>query len=330
MEAHHVGVRELDLSACHVNTLSDKINAVPGLRTSTAFFTFLRANLVLSPSAMSSCANTPILDAIPSHAYQHPHAPASPSPLSTNPPLTPIDDIPPLTLEPLHEDEDKRDGLHLVADSVAEMRQKANRNLVKHPICLAGLAASLTGIYQFSKGDPGLGIMLACGATMAYLLAIRLATNGYISLAEAMSWSWLLNHDTNVQDILLGARFNGELVATLVLRLQPSYSFPSTSSSRRKKSGSLTLKGGKGIIRAWTTKLKYRGQGIGRDLLAEAVRFTKEKCGKDAEVGFAKEHANSVMVLPETFNGGFRRDEVRAAKALETALADWEASRKKR
>lgn len=35
MEAHHVGVRELDLSACHVNTLSDKINAVPGLRTST-------------------------------------------------------------------------------------------------------------------------------------------------------------------------------------------------------------------------------------------------------------------------------------------------------
>ena len=45
MEAHHVGVRELDLSACHVNTLSDKINAVPGLRTSTGkfdqFFPFL-------------------------------------------------------------------------------------------------------------------------------------------------------------------------------------------------------------------------------------------------------------------------------------------------
>ena len=32
---HHMGVRELDLSACHVNSLSDKINAVPGLRTST-------------------------------------------------------------------------------------------------------------------------------------------------------------------------------------------------------------------------------------------------------------------------------------------------------
>lgn len=33
---HHIGVRELDLSACHVNTFADKINhAVPGLKTST-------------------------------------------------------------------------------------------------------------------------------------------------------------------------------------------------------------------------------------------------------------------------------------------------------
>lgn len=30
-----VAIRELDLSACHANTLSDKINAVPGLKTST-------------------------------------------------------------------------------------------------------------------------------------------------------------------------------------------------------------------------------------------------------------------------------------------------------
>lgn len=165
---------------------------------------------------------------------------------------------------------------------------------------------------------------------MSYLLAIRLATGGYINLAEHMSWSWLLNPENNAQDIVLGAKYDGNLVGALVLRLQPSYSFPSTSSSRRKKGGSLTLKGGKGIIRAWTTKLKYRGTGVGMDMLHEAVRFTKEKCGKDAEVGFAKEHANSMMVLPEMFNGGFRRDEVRAARALDDALAEWEASRKKR
>ena len=83
-------------------------------------------------------------------------------------------------------------------------------------------------------------------------------------------------------------------------------------------------------MRAWTTKLKHRGQGIGRDLLTEAVRVTKERCGKDAEVGFAKEHANSTMVLPSIFNGTFRRDEMRAAKALDAVVSDWENTRKKR
>ena len=34
-DPYHMGIRELDLSACHVNSLSDKINAVPGLKTST-------------------------------------------------------------------------------------------------------------------------------------------------------------------------------------------------------------------------------------------------------------------------------------------------------
>lgn len=30
-----VGIRELDLTACNPHTLSDKINSVPGLKTST-------------------------------------------------------------------------------------------------------------------------------------------------------------------------------------------------------------------------------------------------------------------------------------------------------
>ena len=52
-------------------------------------------------------------------------------------------------------------------------------------------------------------------------------------------------------------------------------------------------------------------------MLAEAVRITREKCGKDAEVGFAREHANSGMVLWEFFNGVFRKGERRTARALE-------------
>ena len=82
----------------------------------------------------------------------------------------------------------------------------------------------------------------------------------------------------------------------------------------------MSFRGGKGVIRAWTTRLRYRGKGIGRDLLDGAIRIVKDRCGKDAEVGFAQEHANSTMLLPAMFNGVFRRDEVRAAKALEKAL----------
>jgi len=333
---HHIGVRELDLSACHVNTFADKINhAVPGLKTSTAFFTFLRANLVLSPSAMSSCANTPNLDPItaPSSgimfngggntAARTGFPPSSPSPLAANPPLVPLDDIPPLSLETLDDPEDKVDGLHLVADSVAEMRQRASRSLVTHPVCLAGYSLGLAAAYNFSR-DAGTAITLACGVTMTYLLAIRYFTHGYVKQAEGMGWPWMKNPDGE-DDIIIGARFDDKIIGALVLRLEPN---PSLAGKRKGRNQ--TLRGGRGIIRAWTTKLKYRGEGIGNDLLQKAVRTTKEKCGKDAEVGFAKEHANSVMILPSMFNNGFRRDEIRATKALDSAIAEWEVSKRKR
>ncbi len=99
---------------------------------------------------------------------------------------------------------------------------------------------------------------------------------------------------------------------------------------RKNHHRAANLKGGKGVIRAWTTRLRYRGKGLGGDLLREAVRITKERCGRDAEVGFAREHANSTMVLPEMFNGTFRRSEMRAARALEAVLADFEGGRRKR
>ena len=68
---------------------------------------------------------------------------------------------------------------------------------------------------------------------------------------------------------------------------------------------------------------------MGRDLLAKAVRLAREKCGREAAVGFAQEHANSAVVLPEVFNGAFRKRERRATKALEEMLAGWEGKKKR-
>jgi hypothetical protein len=36
------------------------------------------------------------------------------------------------------------------------------------------------------------------------------------------------------------------------------------------------------------------------------------------------------MLLPNMFNKAFRRDEVRAAKALESAVAEWDATKKRK
>jgi hypothetical protein len=309
--------------------------------------TFLRANLVLLDSAMSSNVSTPTLG-------PHMIPPVSPSPLATNPPQTALnDDIPPLTLEILTERPDKAAALKLVADSIAQQRQQAAFNLVFHPLPLAGILAVLAAIYRYAwtqntQHDLGTALMLACGAVMTYLMAIRTFTSPYLQAAEDISWDFLTagrdgggGGSGEEEDLVFGTRYGSDIVGALVLRLErPSSSSDGSNgngggnsgSSRRKahsrQNSFKQLKGGRGVIRAWTTRLRYRGRGLGGDLLREAVRVTRERCGKDAEVGFAKEHANSVMVLPEMFNRPFRKGEMRAAKALEKVLGEWDGRRR--
>ncbi|KAK1988663.1 acetyltransferase [Colletotrichum cereale] len=330
---HHMGIRELNVSNWHShNALTDTFNhAVPAIKTSAAFFTFLRANLVLNPSAMSS----PVLQPTTGAAHNS-HRPAAPSPLATSRTLEPLDDIPPLSLEVLSTRKDKAEALRLVADSIAQQRQQASYALVFHPVPLAGLALSLAVAYQYSYGrqrDIGMALTLFSGVIMSYLLAIRWVTSGYLPLAEQMTWSFIRPHpdaSPDEEDLVLGTRFGSEIIGALVLHLEPAIPLAATtfSSKRRNKAGS--FRGGKGIIRAWTTKLRYRGKGVGTDMLDEAVRIARERCGKDAEVGFALEHANSQMVLPEFFNGTFRKRERWAAKTLDGVLAERDMAKKKR
>jgi len=255
------------------------------------------------------------------------------------------DEIPPLSLDILTERNDKVDALKLIADSIAQQRQQAAFNLVVHPLLLSVLFAALAFVYKFAyasgRHDPGTVMMLASGVVMSYLVAIRYAVAGYIRAAEALNWDWLLVKDDSTtnggipgaEDIIIGTRYGTEIIGALVLRIEPnlssvSSSGTSTSGKRHKNGGhsrsssSNYFRGGKGVIRAWTTRLRYRGKGVGGDMLREAVRLTREKCGRDAEVGFAREHANSARVLPEIFNGPFRKTEIRAAKALEKVVGE--------
>jgi len=284
---------------------------------------------------MSSNVSTPMLgpQTLP---------PVSPSSLSTNPPQAALDDdIPPLSLDILTERADKAAALKLVADSIAQQRQIAAFHLVFHPIPLAALLGALAGVYQYAwarnnQHDLGTTLMLVSGTIMTYLIGIRFVTSGYLRAAEDLNWDFITpggGGQGGAEDLILGTRYGSDMVGALVLRLERPSSEHATGSSgnsrtRKAHSRQNSLKGGKGVIRAWTTRLRYRGRGLGGDLLREAVRVTRERCGKDAEVGFAQEHANSVMVLPEMFNRPFRKAEMQAARALEKVLGEWDGRRR--
>lgn len=70
----------------------------------------------------------------------------------------------------------------------------------------------------------------------------------------------------------------------------------------------------KTFVRAWTVQHRYRGHGMGREILAYAVRVCHEN-GWD-EPSFAEDHANSLRVLPWIFNWGLEDNEEKARVCL--------------
>jgi hypothetical protein len=178
-------------------------------------------------------------------------------------------------------------------------------------------------IYK-TRSDAGILVTTLAGVTMACLIAIRGLTGGYLSLAEEVKWAFIQNEDGE-EDVMIGSRYGEELIGACVLRLERN---GNGGGKKKAKSGKM---GGRGVVRAWTVRIRYRGGGVGTEMLEEAVKVTREKLGKDSEIGFAAEHANSRMILPGIFNGGFRKIERKAAKALEAVVENMDGgSRKKR
>lgn len=281
------------------------LQARPQLTPSPAFFTFLRANLVLPHSA--SNVSTPYL--APIHTTL-PLPSLSRSPLTTTPPILDDDTIPPLTLSLLTAPADKSDALTLITDSVIQQRHQTALSLLSHPLVLTLLATLLLTIHQYAyiPHAPSfrLALLLVLALLLTFTLVIHRLSSGYLRAAAAFRPA--------PGDILIGARRGSVLVGALILHLEPTVTSPGRG---KKHQRTASMRGGKGVIRAWTVRRGYRGQGFGGGLLREAVRLTRERCGGGAEVGFAAGHANSTRVLPEVFNGGLRRGEVRAARALE-------------
>jgi ribosomal protein S18 acetylase RimI-like enzyme len=238
----------------------------------------------------------------------------------------PLEGIPLLVTKTLTEEDDKVAALKLIADSIAQQRQQASRAIIFHPLTIAAYVLLLAVVSNFmykERSDLGIAATTSAGITMACLIAVRGITGGYLNLAEEFNWKFATNEDGE-EDIIIGSRYGEEIMGALILRLEKN------GNGGGKKKTKSAKPGGKGVVRAWTVRIKYRGKGVGTELLEEAVRITREKLGNSAEIGFAAEHANSKMILPELFNGSFRRREARAAKALENVVLSTDTGSKKK
>lgn len=225
------------------------------------------------------------------------------------------DGVPPLSYRVVTDDSEKQEALRLVADGIAQQRQTASAAIIFHPLCLAGLIAMCAGTYhQYQHAGYGTVMTMLSGVVIVYLSFVRFYTSGYIQRAESFGWRDFITGPDGKEDTVIAAVYGQDVIGVVVLRLEGD------ELNRKKKGGAQANEAGRGIIRAWTTKLRYRGKGVGSDLLHFAVQTTIRAFGPDASVEFDPNHPNSTHPLPDMFLRPFKRRQQKAAKALRQAL----------
>ncbi|PTB62331.1 hypothetical protein BBK36DRAFT_1163013 [Trichoderma citrinoviride] len=228
------------------------------------------------------------------------------------------DGVLPLSYRVVTHDSEKQEALRLVADSIAQQRQTASAAIIFHPLCLAGLLAMCAGTYhQYQHAGYGTVMTMLSGVVIVYLSFVRFYTSGYIQRAESFRWRDFITGPDGREDTVIAAVYGKDVIGVLVLRLEGD---EKDLKKKKKGGGAQAGKEGRGIIRAWTTKLRYRGIGVGSDLLHFAVQTTYRALGPDASVEFDPNHPNSTHPLPGMFLRPFKRRQQKAANALRQAL----------
>jgi GNAT superfamily N-acetyltransferase len=248
--------------------------------------------------------------------------------MSSTEPIAPLkpaaDEIPQLATYTAESEDDRIEGLRLVADSVAQQRQVSSKMLIFHPITLAvfGLISAIATQWMLKSYNDWLMVGTTVGGiAMTFLIFIRWMTGEYIGIAEDIDMNWLGD------DRLIVVKWGEDIIGALVLGWADNDAAKKRGRRRR----------GKAIIRAWTVKLKYRGKGVGEGLLEEAVKVAGER-GADGIV-FDADHASksrsqqhsisqanyppdSKRILPTIFNSFLDKQEAKAEKALKKVADD--------
>jgi GNAT superfamily N-acetyltransferase len=192
----------------------------------------------------------------------------------------PLEGVPALSTYIATEPDDVVPALKLVADSVAQQRQIAARILIFHPLNWAVMVAVFAGIYQWlykSSSDLPLLFTTGAGAVMAGFAAVKWLSSGYIEHAESINWNWLV-----ADDQVLITKFGDEIIGTCIVGWEKGEG----RGNRRKTWG-------RGVIKGWAVRMRYRGKGVGSALLEEAVKVVEKKGGD--EIIFADDHASTFL-----------------------------------
>ena len=147
---------------------------------------------------------------------------------------------------------------------------------------------------------------------MAMLVGVRWVAGGYLSRAEEVGWGFLSGGDgkggegmegVEKRDTVLVTLYGDVVIGCVVLRIvlgeRERERERDREREREKGKGRKKVGGGgggggnakKGLIRAWTVGLRWRGRGVGRGLLEEAVRVAVVERGCET-VEFAEVHAS--------------------------------------
>lgn len=302
---------------------------IPGYRYSATFLSTLRTNIQLSTT--DSMPSSPMVPPTLQSLLPEP----SPSPLSIvtsyqNPVAAPMaDQLPRLGTYTASSIDDKTAALKLVADSVAQQRQIAAKGILINPYVLASLICVLSLEWYRLSTIPLL--TTATGTVMIVLVAIRWLTSGYIFAAEHINWQWLTdatpvmsastsNHShsssnghrrgrsaTIEEPMVMVTKWGDDIIGALIIRV-----------SKREK---------RAFIRAWTVARRYRGKGVGRDLLHEGVRTVMGKAGVKG-VEFEDEDVFSSRLLPPFFHTLFDAREQQAHDVLADVVAKTKVHRR--
>lgn len=238
------------------------------------------------------------------------------------------------------EDEDTRvEGLHIVADSVAQQRNTASRSLIFHPLSLAAFVVLVALLKQFfydsATTDWIKVAMTMTGVIMALLGAVRLLCGPYIFEAERVgTWKWLNQgrsteeeEQTGVrvlgtQDEVLVTKFGDEFIGAIIFRGVQPMTPSSPNGSKRSRRTPSASKQTRTVIRAWSVKQKYRRKEVGSALLEDALKLAKSKGWTTDGVDFAEDHANHKRILPATFNGPFDKFVTIANQTLDKKMQE--------